>query len=318
MAELRIGKFLINPQSGPAGEHQIVHKIDQNNLHTGRSVYEKVVKAYITSSKYAIENLLITGAPVSVKSNTNHEELGYNETIFTIPIVTNASGIEVTYENVPTAENIRLIKNDGYSIIGSSNNIAEFPSGFGTQNEGSVNLKFSVNTNTSSSDYTYKIHLEPLSDVGDPGTVVTIDIIHQNADTAGEIQLETTSITHMGSGETTTISLSNVNVPYVVQPNASWITTDKTAGNTTDTTIAVSTDAQVVGANARSGKVLFKSQYTGKILATLDVYQEAGEAYSISWSKSSLEFKYNETTTKTNVLTSNAEWQLEEDTTGIH
>ncbi len=310
MASLKIGKFEISPQSGTAGTVAIGHKLTEK--HTGRNKYQKLVRASITApgaNSNSIEKLEVDGMAPYLQLNTSQTEIAYSVTTATINGKSNAEKFRVT----SSGKEITLVTNTGYSV---SENIGTFSSGFGDQAEGDIAIKLQFLANNTSGAVTIPVQVEYWD-----GTAWQVggthNIIQSSSDADVSFTVTPSTLTDFAKeGGTQTVSIdSNIAYSAEVQGDieVSWIHLSRESGTASTEDLTITVDAQAVGSSAREASIKFKSNITGSVIGTLAVKQAAGEAYSISWESDTLSFTNDDLNTiKSNNLTANADWYIEE------
>lgn len=309
MANLKIGKFEISPQSGEAGSIQIGHKLTEK--HTGRNKYQKRIRASISNPAAniaALETLEIAGLSPFLTINTSQTEIAYNETNVTINGISNAPKFRVS-----SSRAITLVTNTGYTV---NNNEGTFTSGFGEQSEGTISIKVRLLTNNSNAPITTPIKIDYYT--GDTWeTAGTHNVIQSSADADVSFVITPPTLsefTKEGGKQTVSIN-SNINYSIELQGDTetSWVTLSSQALLAGITTLDITAAAQVVGAPPRELSIKFKSNVTGSIIGTLEVTQAKGDNFAIAWDTSTLTFTNDDLNTiKTNTLTANASWYIEE------
>lgn len=311
MANIKIGKFTISPQSGSPGEDiAIGHTLSE--AHTGRSSYQKLVRASISNAganASATETLVVNGAPVKLTLNTSQLEIAYNVTTATINGVSNAARFRVS----STGKAITLVTNTGYTVSG---NEGTFSNGFGTQDEGAVAIKVQFDANNTTSTVTIPVKVEYID--GTTWKVAgTFNILQSSSDADVVFTITPSTLSafaNTGGSQTVSIS-SNVGYSIEVQGDVStdWVTLDRTTGTASTSNLKITAAAQAVGAAAREVSLKFKSTITGSVIGTLAISQLAGDAFAISWESNTLTFEPDAVgDIQTNKLTSNGDWYIEE------
>lgn len=310
MANLKIGKFEVSPQSGDAGTTQIGHKLTEK--HTGRNKYQKLIRASITNpaaNASAIETLEIGGLAPFLTLNTSQTEVAYNVTNATINGVSNASKFRVS----STGKAITLVTNTGYTVSG---NEGTFTNGFGEQAEGSISIKVQFASNNTTTTETIPVKVEYFD--GSTWVVAgTHNVIQSSSDADVTFVITPSSLTQFSKdGGKQTVSISS-NIAYSIElqgdTETTWVTLSRQSGTASTATLDITAAAQAVGAAARELSIKFKNNVTGSVVGTLAVTQAKGEDFAISWEKDTLTFTNDDVNTiKTNTLTANASWYLEE------
>lgn len=310
MASLKIGKWEISPQSGTAGTHTIGHKLTEK--HTGRNKYQKLIRASISNpaaNKEAIETLEIAGLTPFLTLNTSQTEIAYNVTTVTINGMSNAAKFRVS----SSGKAITLVTNSGYTVSGSE---GTFTSGFGETAEGSIAIKVQFTSNSTTSSVTIPVKVE-YYDGSAWKTSGTHNIIQSSsdADVSFTITPSTLSQFTKAGGKQTVSITSNIAYSIEVQgdTDTSWITLSRQSGTASTQTLDITASAQVVGASARELSIKFKSTVTNSVIGTLEVSQDKGDDFAISWANNTLTFTNDDINTiKNNTLTANSDWYLEE------
>lgn len=305
---LKIGKFEVSPQSGPAGTNEIGHKLTEK--HTGRNKYQKMIRASMNGSDAnAVEILEINGIAPFLTLNTSNTEITYDVTTVTINGTSNAIKFRIS----STGKSITLVSNTGYTV---NNNEGTFTSGFGETSAGPISIKVQFTTNTTSSNITIPVKVEFWN--GSTWVVSgTHNIIQSSADASIVFNTNPSSIPiFTANGGVQDINI-NTNINYSVELQGdietTWVTLSSNSGTSGASTLTVTVAPQVVGAAYRTLSILFKSIITGTTVKVLVVEQSAGADYSISWELNNIVFTNDEVgIIKTNTLTSNADWYLEE------
>ena len=310
MASIKIGKWEISPQSGNAGTTQIGHKLTER--HTGRNKYQKLVRATISDPKAdveAIETLEIVGMTPYLSINTSQTEIAYSVTQVVINGMSNASKFRVS----STGKSITLTTNTGYTVSG---NEGTFTNGFGEQTEGSVAIKVTFASNNTTSSVTIPIKIEYYD--GSAWKVAgTHNVIQSSSDADVSFTVTPATLeTFAKEGGKQTVTIES-NIAYTIElqgdTETSWITLSRTTGSASTETLDITASAQVVGADARNLSIKFKNNITNSVIKTIEVSQAKGEDFAISWAQDVLTFTNDDVNTiKTNNLTANSAWQIEE------
>ena len=310
MANLKIGKFEISPQSGEAGSIQVGHKLTEK--HTGRNKYQKLIRASLSNpaaNVSAIETLEIVGLAPFLTLNTSQTEIAYNVTNATINGVSNASKFRVS----SAGKGITLVTNTGYTV---SNNEGTFTSGFGEMAEGSISIKVQFTANNTNSTVNIPVTVEYYDGLTwKVGGTHTIYQSSSDADVTFVITPSTlTQFSKAGGKQTVSI---NSNIAYSIElqgdTETTWITLSRQSGNSGTANLDITAAAQVVGASARELSIKFKNNVTGSVIGTLEVSQAKGDDFAISWESDTLTFTNDDVNNiKTNTLTANSSWYLEE------
>jgi hypothetical protein len=310
MANLKIGKFEISPQSGEAGSIQVGHKLTEK--HTGRNKYQKLIRASISNpaaNASAIETLEIVGLAPFLTLNTSQTEIAYNVTNVTINGVSNASKFRVK----STGKAITLVTNTGYTV---SNNEGTFTSGFGEMAEGNISIKIQFTANNTASTINIPVTVEYYNgSTWLPGGTHIIYQSSSDADVTFVITPSTlTQFSKAGGKQTVSI---NSNIAYSIElqgdTETNWVTLSRQSGNSGTANLDITAAAQVVGASARELSIKFKNNVTGSVIGTLEVSQAKGDDFAISWESDTLTFTNDDVNNiKTNTLTANSSWYLEE------
>lgn len=307
---IKIGKWEVSPQSGSAGTFDIGHKLTER--HTGRSKYEKMIRASFTDPnavETAVEILQISGLAPYLSLNTSQTEIAYNVTNVVINGMSNAAKFRVS----STGKAITLVTNSGYTVSG---NEGTFSSGFGELAEGAISIKVQFSSNNTTGAVTIPVLVE-YWDGSTWKTGGTHNIIQSSSDADVSFIINPSVLEEYpyAGGEKSVTITSNVAYSIEVQGDTetSWVTISRNSGTATTEALKITVAAQAVGAPARSVSIKFKSSVTSSVVGTLAVNQAAGEAFAISWAQDTLTFTNDDVNTiKTNKLTANAPWNLEE------
>lgn len=310
MANLKIGKFEISPQSGEAGSIQVGHKLTEK--HTGRNKYQKLIRASLSNpaaNVSAIETLEIVGLAPFLTLNTSQTEIAYNVTNVAINGVSNASKFRVS----SAGKAITLVTNTGYTV---SNNEGTFTSGFGEMAEGSISIKVQFTANNTNSTVNIPVTVEYYD--GSTWKVGGAHTIYQSSSDADVTFVITPSTLTQFSkaGGKQTVSI-NSNIAYSIElqgdTETTWVTLSRQSGNSGTANLDITAAAQLVGASARELSIKFKNNVTGSVIGTLEVSQAKGDDFAISWESDTLTFTNDDVNNiKTNTLTANSSWYLEE------
>lgn len=310
MANLKIGKFEISPQSGEAGSIQVGHKLTEK--HTGRNKYQKLIRASISNpaaNVSDIETLEIVGLAPFLTLNTSQTEIAYNVTNVTINGISNASKFRVS----SAGKVITLVTNTGYTV---SNNEGTFTSGFGEMAEGNISIKVQFTANNTNSTINIPVTVEYYD--GSTWKVGGTHTIYQSSSDADVTFVITPSTLTQFSkaGGKQTVSI-NSNIAYSIEvqgdTETNWVTLSRQSGTSDTADLDITAAAQVVGASARELSIKFKSNVTGSVIGTLEVSQAKGDDFAISWENDTLTFTNDDVNNiKTNTLTANSSWYLEE------
>lgn len=310
MGNIKIGKWEVSPQSGVAGTHPIGHKLIEK--HTGRNKYQKLVRATFVNSaaqKEAIETLEMAGLAPFLTLNTSQTEIAYNVTNVVINGVSNASKFKVE----SSGKVITLVTNTGYTVSG---NEGTFSSGFGELAEGAVAIKVQFEANNSASVANIPVTVS-YWDGSDWKVGGVHTIIQSSSDSDVSFIITPSALTDfVKEGEAKEVSISS-NVAYSIEvqgdTETSWVTLSRQSGTATTEILTITAAAQSVGASAREVSIKFKSNVTGSVIGTLVVKQVAGDDFAIAWEQPTLVFTNDDINTiKTNNLTANADWYIEE------
>lgn len=310
MASIKIGKWEISPQSGNAGTTQIGHKLTER--HTGRNKYQKLVRATISDPKAdveAIETLEIGGMTPYLSINTSQTEIAYSVTQVVINGMSNASKFRVS----STGKSITLTTNTGYTVSG---NEGTFTNGFGEQVEGGIAIKVTFTSNSTTSSVTIPIKIE-YYDGSEWKVAGTHNVIQSSSDADVSFTVTPATLeTFAKEGGKQTVTIES-NIAYTIElqgdTETSWITLSRTTGSASTETLDITASAQVVGADARNLSIKFKNNITNSVIKTIEVSQAKGEDFAISWAQDVLTFTNDDVNTiKTNNLTANSAWQIEE------
>lgn len=310
MGNIKIGKWEISPQSGGAGTTPIGHKLIERN--TGRNKYQKLVRATFVNSaaqKEDIEILEVAGLASYLTLNTATTEIAYNVTSVTINGMSNAAKFRVS----STGKEINLVANTGYTISG---NEGTFTNGFGETAEGAISIKVSFAANTTSVSETIPVKIEYYN--GSEWILSgTHNIIQSSSDADVTFIITPSTLNEFAKeGGTQTVSISS-NVAYSIElqgdTETNWITLSRQSGTASTETLDITAIAQAVGASPRELSIKFKSSVTNSVIGTLNVTQAKGEDFAISWEQKTLSFTNDDLNQiKTNNLTANADWYIEE------
>lgn len=310
MANIKIGKWEISPQSGGAGKTPIGHKLVEK--HTGRNKYQKLVRATFSNpaaNKDAIETLEIAGLAPYLTLNTSQTEITYNTTSVVLNGMSNASKFRV----ISSGKAVTLATNTGYTVSG---NEGTFTNGFGEMAEGTIAIKLTLTSNTSTSTETIPVTVQYWDGSAWTGTAThTILQSSSDADVSFTINPATLNQFAKDGGKQTVTITSNVAYSIEVQGDTetNWVTLSRTSGTATTQTLDITTTAQAVGASAREVSIKFKSNVTNSVIGTLAVSQAKGDDFAISWEQSTMTFTNDDLNQiKTNNLTANADWYIEE------
>lgn len=307
---IKIGKWEVSPQSGAAGTTDIGHKLTER--HTGRNKYQKLIRASITNpaaDASAIETLEIGGLTPFLSLNTSQTEIAYNVTTATINGVSNAAKFRVS----STGKAITLVTNTGYTVSG---NEGTFTNGFGEMAEGAISIKVQFTSNNSTSSETIPVRIE-YWDGSAWQTGGTHNIIQSSSDADVTFVITPSTLndfTKEGGKQTVSI---NSNIAYSIElqgdTETTWITLSRQNGTAGTASLDITAAAQAVGAAPRALSIKFKNNVTGSVIGTLEVSQLKGEDFAISWENDTLTFTNDDVNTiKTNKLTANADWYIEE------
>lgn len=310
MGNIKIGKWDISPQSGSAGKNPIGHKLTER--HTGRNKYQKLVRATFVNSaanKEAIETLEMEGLAPFLTLNTSQTEIAYNVTNAVVNGMSNAAKFKVT----SSGKAVTLVTNTGYTVSG---NEGTFTNGFGEQSEGAISIKVQFDSNTTSSSVSIPITIQYWNG-SQYVTGATHTIIQSSSDADVSFTITPSTLEQFAKeGGKQSVSIAS-NVAYSIElqgdTETSWITLSRNSGNASTQSLDITASAQVVGASARELSIKFKSNVTGSVIGTLTVAQAKGEDYAISWESATLTFTNDDINQiKTNNLTANADWYIEE------
>lgn len=310
MASLKIGKFEVSPQTGGAGSTIIGHKLTER--HTGRNKYQKLIRASISdpsANASDIETLEIGGLAPFLTLNTSQTEIAYNVTNVVINGVSNAAKFRVS----STGKSITLVANTGYTVNG---NEGIFTGGFGEMAEGSISIKVQFEANNGTSSVTIPVKVEYYNgsawEVGG-----THNVVQSSSDADVTFVITPSSLDQFAKeGGKQTVSI-NSNIAYSIElqgdTETSWVTLSRQSGTATTQSLDITAAAQAVGASARSLSIKFKNNVTSSVIGTLEVSQAKGEDFAISWEQKTLSFTNDDINQiKSNNLTANADWYLEE------
>lgn len=310
MGNIKIGKWEISPQSGSAGKTPIGHKLTERN--TGRNKYQKLVRSTFVNSaaqKDAIETLEVAGLTSYLTLNTSQTEIAYNVTNVVINGMSNAAKFRVS----SSGKAITLATNTGYTV---SSNEGTFTNGFGETAEGSIAIKVQFDANNTTSSVTIPVKVE-YYDGSSWKVAGTHNIIQSSSDADVQFAITPSTINEFTKdGGKQTVSVAS-NVAYSIElqgdTETSWVTLSRQSGTASTQTLDITVAAQVVGASVRELSIKFKSNITSSVIGTLVIKQAKGEDFAISWAQSILTFTNDDVNQiKTNDLTANADWYIEE------
>lgn len=307
---IKIGKWEVSPQSGAAGTIDIGHKLTER--HTGRNKYQKLIRASISNpaaDASDIETLEIGGLTPFLSLNTSQTEIAHNVTTATINGVSNAAKFRVS----STGKAITLVTNTGYTVSG---NEGTFTNGFGEMTEGAISIKVQLTSNNTTSSQTIPVLVE-YWDGSAWQTGGTHNIIQSSSDAGVTFVITPSTLddfTKEGGKQTVSI---NSNIAYSIElqgdTETTWITLSRQSGTAGTASLDITAAAQTVGAAPRTLSIKFKSNVTGSVIGTLEVSQLKGEDFAISWETDTLTFTNDDVNTiKTNKLTANSDWHIEE------
>lgn len=325
MAELKAGKFTLSPQSGAAGTHSIVHKL--NATHTGRNPYTRVIKASIKEdpNTSTIETLTIAGAPYHITFTETSKQVAYNATSVIFTCTTNAFGINIyPVEDEPENLIAGIDSTEVYNVsqAGSLYRLTMSDPSTGSQAEATFPIKIRLTQNSTTKTKGYSLRIDMLAEDG--STIETdnlvLSIIQDSSDSAFNAWFDPEDQpTVSKAGDTFTVDVFSNTSSYSVYEDVSWIeittTSPSGSGSSYTARLTITVSPQKVAALAREGTIYLKSSITGSILASMIIQQEAGEDYNIQWGQTSLSFEptdYSKATTKTNTLTANSNWDITE------
>lgn len=308
---IKIGKWEIAPQSGAAGTHSIAHK--QISTYTGREKYTKIVRATIVEneSTYVDEVLEINAKDhfLNIVGNS-YVEVAYNTTEVIIPINTNTFKFKIE----PTVLEVEL---SSYGLYTASDNTGTFSTHMGLESafDASIKVTFPINAEAGVLTRIFDIYMWVRTAFVKVGEFR----IHQSSSDqdAGFIIAPPVLTPFNGNAASPqTVSITS-NVPYTIRKESlgdpTWVSISRDTGDAGTADLTISVNDQKVGASARDVTLKFISNITNSVLATLNVHQLAGIPYSISWEQETLTFEPDDiNVTKTNKLTANAGWQIEE------
>lgn len=307
---IKIGKWEIAPQSGNAGTHQIGHKLTER--HTGRNRYQKMVRAVISNpsaNKEDIEVLEIAGITPFLRLNVSQTEIAYNVTTAAINGVSNAEKFKVA----STDSSVTLVANTGYTVAG---NEGTFTTGFGEMAEGNIAIKVSFSANNTTSSRTIPVEVS-YWDGTEWFVAGTYNIIQSSSDADVSFNITPSTLPQFTKdGGTQDVSITS-NVSYAIEvqgdTDTSWVTLSRVNGSASTEPLTINVAKQAVGASERELSIVFKNTLTNSVIGTLDISQAEGEEYAISWAEKTMVFTNDDVgIIKTNTLTANAEWQIEE------
>lgn len=323
MAELKAGKFTLSPQSGAAGTHDIVHKL--NDTHTGRDPYVRAIKASIKEdpNTSTIEILTIAGAPYHITFTETQKQVAYNATSVVFMCTTNAYRIRI-YPSEDEPENLiaGIDSTEVYTVSQDSTSyrLTVADSRTGSQAEATFPIKIRLTQNNTTVTKGYSLRIDMTTQEGEVIETdnLVLSIIQDSSDSAFSAWFDPGDPPAVSkAGKTFTVSIFSNTPSYSVYEDASWIETTATSpsgsGDHYTAGLTITVSPQKVAALAREGTIYLKSSITGSILASMLISQEAGEAYNIQWGQTSLSFEptdFSKGTTKTNTLTANSNWDI--------
>lgn len=312
------GKFEVAIQNGTAtgaSGRAIAHKLI--GTHTGRHPFEKIARAYIKNdnTKFADERLIVEGAPIMAESPTTVYNLAYDSSGFDVAVNTNAAKLSVQID-APDM-NIQLADSSEYTKASSmtSTKVTPTDTRFGIERTGTLNLSFATGQNNGSTALSGTIYIYTLDDDDNSGDrePIVVQVSQASSDSGITITLSASIINHGNAEQTSSITVTSTG-NYKIVNTSSWVTI--TPNNTSypagTQTLQIKTSAQAVAAPTRSYQLSFVNPISGSVLKTLEIKQAAGDAYSVSWAKESLTFKYNASVSQDNTLIANADWEINE------
>lgn len=307
---IKIGKWDISPQSGSAGSTSVGHKLTER--HTGRNKYQKMVRASISNAAAnaeAIEILEIAGQAPFLTLNTTQIDIAYNVTTAVINGSSNAEKFRIS----SSGKTASLVSNTGYTVSGS---VGTFTAGFGEQASGSIAIKVQFAANNSQASVTIPVKIEYYN--GSTWEIAgTYNIIQSSADAGVTFNIDPRSLSIFAKGgETKTVTIES-SIAYAIELSGDietdWVVLSRNSGVAGTATLDITAAKQAVGAAQRQLTINFRNNVTNSVITTLNVVQEAGEDFAISWANETLTFTNDDVNTiKTNTLTANSDWYIEE------
>ncbi|MBO7313557.1 MAG: hypothetical protein J6U48_04955 [Alistipes sp.] len=307
---IKIGKWDISPQSGSAGSTSVGHKLTER--HTGRNKYQKMVRASISNAAAnaeAIEILEIAGQAPFLTLNTTQIDIAYNVTTAVINGSSNAEKFRIS----SSGKTASLVSNTGYTVSGS---VGTFTAGFGEQASGSIAIKVQFAANNSQASVTIPVKIEYYNG-STWETAGTYNIIQSSADAGVTFNIDPRSLSIFAKGgETKTVTIES-SIAYAIELSGDietdWVVLSRNSGVAGTATLDITAAKQAVGAAQRQLTINFRNNVTNSVITTLNVVQEAGEDFAISWANDTLTFTNDDVNTiKTNTLTANSDWYIEE------
>lgn len=307
---IKIGKWDITPQSGSAGSTSVGHKLTER--HTGRNKYQKMVRASISNAAAnaeAIEILEIAGQTPFLTLNTTQTDIAYNVTTAVINGSSNAEKFRVS----SSGKAATLVSNTGYTVSGS---VGTFTAGFGEQASGSVAIKVQFAANNSQSSVIIPIKIE-YYDGSSWMSAGTFNITQSSADAGVTFNISPSSLGTFAKGGATKAVTIESSIAYAIElqgdVETDWVTLSRNSGVAGTATLDITAAKQPVGASQRQLTINFRNNVTNSVITTLNVVQEAGEDFAISWANDTLTFTNDDVNAiKTNTLTANSNWYIEE------
>lgn len=304
---LKIGKFEVAQQNGQAGSQIVgVKYIEQ---HTGRGKYMKQLRAN-AGTESAIATYEVEGKPVFLTLDTDMTEITYNTVQAIINGVSNAEKFRISTVD---GKNILLKANTGYTV---NQNEGVFTDGFGVLSSGAFAILVEFSANQTSTIVEYPVSIEMWN--GNEWINAGVFKIKQSSSDASVnfVITPNTLPQIIKTGETKSISIeSNIGFNITKQGgnDTSWVTLDKSIGDTGTTEINITVANQSIGSAERNLTLVFKNTVSNSVIGQLMITQEAGEAYLVNWEHDTVSFENSELNTiKNNNLTANADWYLEE------
>lgn len=305
MAILNLGKIEVGQQSGTSGTTSVGVKYTQQ--HTGRNPWNKQFRG-ICGSAQAVETVTISGKPQFMNLLSNSQDVAWNVTSASVTVKTNSEKFRIS----SSGKEVTLQSSASYTVNGK---IGEFTNNLGAVDEHDVVITFSFVNNTTPTNVSMPILIEVWNGTSYVAAG-TYTVMQSSADS--DIQITTNPVTlpiFDRTASSKTISVTS-NANYSIEKQGSdiaWFTLSKTSGGAGTESLEVSVTAQIVAAAQRTGSIVFKNPISGSTILTLEVTQQAGEAYSITITPSTITFQNTEINVIKNVeVKANSSWHLEE------
>ena len=258
----------------------------------------------------AIATYEVEGKPVFLTLDTDMTEITYNTVQAIINGVSNAEKFRISTVD---GKNILLKANTGYTV---NQNEGVFTDGFGVLSSGAFAILVEFSANQTSTIVEYPVSIEMWN--GNEWINAGVFKIKQSSSDASVnfVITPNTLPQIIKTGETKSISIeSNIGFNITKQGgnDTSWVTLDKSIGDTGTTEINITVANQSIGSAERNLTLVFKNTVSNSVIGQLMITQEAGEAYLVNWEHDTVSFENSELNTiKNNNLTANADWYLEE------